>query len=157
MAEASGLQTERGSDSNSKALLRHGVGVFGWSTWIIGMLQAMAATGKMRRDGAEAQFRTAHVGGTLHAAYMLAMAGALSKFTLSKGDEDALTYWTIMMGWTNSLGYGIGAMLGKRGLEFTGFDRNLPPLSLFLVAMYSLFQVMRLSWKGSRQLEGAKD
>ena len=41
-------------------LLRHTVGVFGFSTWFVGMLHALAATTK--GFGNESQFRTAHVG-----------------------------------------------------------------------------------------------
>ena len=40
-------------------LLRHTVGVFGFSTWFVGMLHALAAT---KGIGKESQFRTAHVG-----------------------------------------------------------------------------------------------
>lgn len=128
-----------------RRLLRHATGVFGISTWFTGMLQALA-TGTHR----ESQFRTAHVGGTLHAVFLYAMAGAISKFNLNSEDRESLTDNSILMGWTNTLGYTVGALIGKRGLKLTGIDGNLPPLALFCVAMYALAKVLYLSWKGSQ-------
>ncbi len=147
--EGEDKEIELHSKQQSRRLLRHAVGVFGFSTWFTGMLQAMVATRQM--VGSEAQWRTAHVGGTMHAVFMYGLAGALREFALSKADRTSLTSWAIVMGWCNSLGYTVGALLGKRGLEFTGVDRNLPPLSLFLTAMYALAKVLQLSWRGSRE------
>ena len=135
--------------AEQKQLLRHATGVLALSTWFTGLLQARAAN---RSSRSESQFRTAHVGGTLHAVFLYAMAGVISKFCLTEGERKSLTYNSILMGWTNTLGYTVGAMLGKRGLKFTGLDGNLPPLVLFCTAMYALAKVLYLSWKGSRPL-----
>jgi hypothetical protein len=49
--------------AQAKRLLRHAVGVFSFSTWVVGFAQTLAATKGFLRPGSEAQFRTAHVGG----------------------------------------------------------------------------------------------
>ena len=134
-------------DSEQKRLLRHAVGVFGFSTWIAGMGQAFAA---VRKIGSESQFRTAHVGGTMHAVFMFAMAGCIREFRLSKSEKDSLVWWTIVMGWGNTLGYTVGAFLRHRGLKPGGL--NNPPLALFLTAMYALVRVLQLSWRGSQRM-----
>ena len=73
---------------------------FALSTWFTGLLQARAAN---RNSRSESPFRTAHVGGTLHAVFLYAMAGVISKFCLTHGERKSLTYNTILMGWTNTL------------------------------------------------------
>ena len=140
--------------AEEKQLLRHATGVLALSTWFTGLLQARAAN---RNSRSESQFRTAHVGGTLHAVFLYAMAGVISTFCWTHGERKSLTYNTILMGWTNTLGYIVGAMLGKRGLKFTGMDGNIPPLVLFCTAMYALTKVLYFSWKGSRPLSVAED
>lgn len=90
------------------------------------------------------------VGGTMHACFLFGMAGALRELDLSNADRSSLAYYSIIMGWGNSLGYTVGALLGARGLEITGVDRNLPPLSLFLSAMFALAKVLQITWKGSQ-------
>lgn len=132
--------------AEARRLLLHGTGVFAFSTWAVGMAQAAAAT---KRRASEGQWRTAHTGGTMHAVFLFAMAGCIREFSLSDADRASLSTNAILMGWCNSLGYAVGAALGKRGLEFTGLDSNLPPLVLFLTAMYALAKVLQLSWRGA--------
>ena len=135
----------------SKRLLRHATGVLAFSTWVAGMGQARAAIRKMQ---SESQFRTAHMGGTVHACLMFAMAGCVREFELSERDRSSLVFWTIVMGWGNTLGYTVGAFLRHRGLQPGGL--NNPPLALFLLAMYALVRVLRLSWRGSSQRKNRK-
>jgi hypothetical protein len=157
--------------SEAKRLIRHAVGVFGFSTWVVGIAQTLAATIGFLRPGSEAQFRTAHVGGTVHAALMFGMAGALRELTLSDPDRRSLVDAMIMMGWGNSVGYALGAFIGKRGLEPWAsaynvltrrptnqrptfrpmLDKNLPPFLLFVLAIVGLARVLQLTYRGSRE------
>uniref|UniRef100_A0A7S3PK88 Uncharacterized protein n=1 Tax=Aplanochytrium stocchinoi TaxID=215587 RepID=A0A7S3PK88_9STRA len=133
---------------DARYILRHAVGVFGFSTWITGMLQAFSITEGIPNKN-ESQWRTAHVGGTMHAVFLFAIAGALKELNLSASDRKSLAFYSVMMGWGNSLGYSVGALIGKRGLEAKP-DGNLPPLALFLSAMYALAKVMQLTYKGTQ-------
>ena len=85
----------------------------------------------------------------MHACFLFGMAGALRELDLSVKDRTDLASYSIMMGWGNSIGYTLGALLGARGLQLK-LDANLPPLSFFLSAMYALAKVLQLTWKGSR-------
>jgi len=131
-------------------LARHATGIFGFSTFIAGGLQALAAT---RRGGlsaaAEGQFRTAHVGGTVHAALLLGLVGALRELRglRDAADVRALVSAAALMGWGNSVGYTVGALLGKRGLEPRA-DGNISPFSLFCAAIAGLARTLQLLWKG---------
>ena len=133
-------------------LARHATGIFGFSTFIAGGLQALAATrrgGLSNHPAAEAQFRTAHVGGTVHAALLLGLVGALRELRglRDAADVRALVSAAALMGWGNSVGYTVGALLGKRGLEPRP-DGNLVPFSLFCAAIAGLARTLQLLWKG---------
>jgi hypothetical protein len=86
---------------------------------------------------------------------MFAMAGALRELTLTQEDERSLVGATIVMGWGNSLGYGLGAFLGKRGLEPKP-DANLLPFMLFVLAIGGLTRVLQLTYRGAQDRIAAK-
>ena len=134
-------------EAETARLARHATGIFSFSTFVAGGLQALAAT---RGIGSESQFRTAHVGGTVHAALLFGLVGALRELRgLRTGaDVRALVSAAALMGWGNSAGYTIGALLGKRGLEPRP-DANLVPFSLFCAAIAGLARTLQLVWKGA--------
>ena len=89
------------------------------------------------------------------------MSGAALRCTVlhcaAAPDMQGLVTWSAVLGWANSAGYLVGALLGARGLTPTGRGRtmaggmgNAAPFSLFVVAMYALAKVTQLVWKGSK-------
>lgn len=145
--------SSKADGSHARRLVKHALGVFTLSTWVAGLGQASMAS-KARN---EAQFRAAHVGGTVHAALLFAIAGVLRHLNLNDKEKSSLVSWTAVLGWANSSGYLIGAMLGARGLTPTGNEvlaggkKNMLPFSLFLVAIYSLIRVTMLTWHGTKE------
>ena len=106
--------------------------------------QTLAAA---RGIGSEQQFRTAHTGGTVHAALMLGLVGAIRELALNVTERRSLVTWIAVMGWGNSVGYTVGAFLGKRGLEPKSRG-DLVPFSCFLAAISGLVRTLQLLWRG---------
>ena len=136
----------------ARRLVQHALGVLSMSTWVAGLLQASAAT---KAKVSESQFRTAHTGGTVHAGLMLGMAGALHHLVLTDAERTSLVTWTAIMGWCNSGGYLVGALVGARGLtpwggrHLRGGLANAGPFASFVVAMVALLRVTQLAWRGA--------
>eukprot|EP00756_Hemistasia_phaeocysticola_P061197 Hpha_TRINITY_DN4689_c0_g1::TRINITY_DN4689_c0_g1_i1::g.97143::m.97143 len=131
----------------ARRLLRHATGVFFFSTWVSGFVHYF---GIMKQHGiTEGQGSTSHVGGVMNAVMMFAVAGGMRELLLSTEERGELVTAVAHMGWANTLGYTIGALIGSRGLGLEKL-RDAPPLALFLYAMVQLARALRLLWRGSR-------
>mmetsp|Transcript_40866 Transcript_40866/g.82386 ORF Transcript_40866/g.82386 Transcript_40866/m.82386 type:complete len:169 (+) Transcript_40866:57-563(+) len=149
-----------------RRLLRHAVWIFFTSTFVAGGSFTLSITSGV---GTESQFRTAHTGGTVHAALLFGVAGCLRLLKLDDDDTRSLVTSSAVMGWGNTLGYLIGAYLSARGLKpvtistkppflldldgsgpLGSIARNTVPNLLFGAAILALMRFIHLVHKGTR-------
>ena len=148
-----------------RRLLWHAAWILFTATFVAGGGFTIAITSGV---GVESQFRTAHIGGSVHAALLFGAAGSLHLLQLHADDMRTLVNCCAMMGCGNTLGYTVGAFLKARGLKpvtlstkppyvldfsntgpLGGLVTNLLPNALFVAAILGLVGTIYLVNKGA--------
>eukprot|EP00930_Biecheleria_cincta_P005341 TRINITY_DN106265_c0_g1_i1.p1 TRINITY_DN106265_c0_g1~~TRINITY_DN106265_c0_g1_i1.p1 ORF type:complete len:169 (+),score=21.76 TRINITY_DN106265_c0_g1_i1:78-584(+) len=119
-------QVDQVALKEGRRLLWHAAWILFTATFVAGGGFTVAITSGV---GAESQFRTAHIGGTVHAALLFGASSSLHLLQLTALEVRRLTDCCALMGWGNTLGYTLGAFLKARGLK---------PITLMTTAPYLL-------------------
>lgn len=103
--------------------------------------------------GTEAAWRRTHLGLLINALAMIAFALAGASIRLTQGARRWYIICVCITGWSNSLGFLVGALFGVRGLEFGGSWSNALNYLLFLIAVPTAFAQAWLLWRGARAVK----
>lgn len=107
--------------------------------------------------GTEAAWRRTHLGALINALAMIGFAVAGSSILLSARARQFYIWSVCITGWSNTLGFLVGALFGVRGLAFGGPWANSLNYLFFLVAVPTAFAQAWLLWQGSRAHQHTRD
>mmetsp|Transcript_42247 Transcript_42247/g.59132 ORF Transcript_42247/g.59132 Transcript_42247/m.59132 type:complete len:169 (+) Transcript_42247:52-558(+) len=111
-----------------RELCLHGFLIFTFALFVagVGFEIALVTSGKTFDEGNKNQWRTAHVGSSVNALFVIACGCAQPFFVLSKKQRSWMIFGVKLTGWGNALGYTIGAIVGHRGLVPICFSLDFP-------------------------------
>ncbi|RZO87195.1 MAG: hypothetical protein EVA65_02700 [Oceanococcus sp.] len=154
------MRPENLSAAERARILAPAAGLFGLGL-VIGLVFTFEAIGHVaawpllpaldiQMPGTEAAWRRTHLGLLINAIAMIAFAAAGASIRLTQGARRWYIICVCVTGWSNSLGFLVGALFGVRGLAFGGSLTNTLNYLLFLIAVPTAFAQAWLLWRGAR-------